>query len=138
MFLSFEFEKPLKVFISIFLNNVFVTSPNVQIQILQHLYTLKHTHTHTHTESLQGGRGHWTVYYTSPQSFIINFFLFVGFTTFGAFIEFWFVGVLSWVSKRLTSWFNFTEGFVFVFHHWGCTSIYLPLSCPFRSLESLT
>ena len=31
----------------------------------------------------QGGRGHWAVYYTSPQSF-----LFIGSTTLGTFIEF--------------------------------------------------
>ena len=40
----------------------------------------------------QGGRGHWTVYYTSPQ----RFKLFVGLTTLGTLIEYWLVG-----SKRL-------------------------------------
>ena len=33
-------------------------------------YTI-HTYIHFHY-NIQGGRGHWTVYYTSPQSFIIR------------------------------------------------------------------
>ena len=37
---------------------------------------------------LQGGRGHWDVYFTSPQSFFNNVFLFVSSTTLGTFIEF--------------------------------------------------
>ncbi len=45
LFLSFQFENPLK---DNFLNNVFVTSLNVQIQILQHSQTLKHTYSCTH------------------------------------------------------------------------------------------
>ena len=40
------------------------------------------------SDNLQGGRGHWGVYYTSPQSFNNNVFLFVGLTTLGTYIEF--------------------------------------------------
>ena len=37
----------------------------------------------------QGGRGHWGVYYTCPQSFIGNNVpLFVGLTTLGTFYRF--------------------------------------------------
>ena len=39
-------------------------------------------------DSTQGGRGHLPVYYTSPQSFIITFLLFVGVTTLVTFNEF--------------------------------------------------
>ena len=35
---------------------------------------------------IQGGRGHWAVYYSGPQSFS-NSSLFVGFTTLVTFIE---------------------------------------------------
>ena len=47
-----------------------------------------------------GGRGHCAVYYISPQSFIIKFFLFVGLTTLGTFIDFILIGSLSDVYKR--------------------------------------
>ena len=40
----------------------------------------------------QGGRGHWAVYLTSPQSFIVTFFLFVDLKTYGTFIELSLVG----------------------------------------------
>ena len=46
-------------------------------------------------------------------------FLFVGLTTLGSFIEF----------DLLVHRGNF------MYHHWGCTSIYRPLSYPFRSLN---
>ena len=36
---------------------------------------------------MQEGRGHWTVYYTSPH-FKNNVFLFSGLTTLGTFLEF--------------------------------------------------
>ena len=35
-----------------------------------------------------------------PNVLYNNIFLFVGLTTLGTFIEFWFVGSLIWVSKR--------------------------------------
>ena len=35
-----------------------------------------------------GGRGHWAVYYTSPQSFYSYFFLSVGSTTLGICMNF--------------------------------------------------
>ncbi len=37
--------------------------------------------------SSHGGRGHWAVYFSSPQSFIITFILFIGLTAFGSFIQ---------------------------------------------------
>ena len=52
---------------------------------------------------MQGRRGHWAVYYTSPHSLIITFSLFVGLTTLGTFIEFLLVGSLSRVSKRFNN-----------------------------------
>ena len=39
---------------------------------------------------LHGGRGHWAVYYTSPQSFVITFFN----SIVGTFVEFGLVGSL--------------------------------------------
>ena len=50
----------------------------------------------SYSNNIQGGRGHWAVYCTSPQTF--NVFLFTAFTTS---IEFWLVGSLSWMSKSL-------------------------------------
>ena len=43
---------------------------------------------------IQGGRGHWAVYYTSPQSFIITL-LISWLNNFGEFIDFWLVGSIS-------------------------------------------
>ena len=50
------------------------------------------------TQQFHGGRGHWAVYYTSSQSFMIdNVFLFIGLINFGTFIIGWFIqlGVLA-------------------------------------------
>ena len=50
---------------------------------------------------VQGGRGHWAVYYTSLNpKFENNGFSFVGLTILGIFIEFLLVGTLSWMSNR--------------------------------------
>ena len=74
----------------------------------------------------QGGMGHWTVYYTSPQSLRITFFLLIGFTTFGTFLlNFnWLVHLVACPNVSTTN----------SYCRCGCTSIYRPLSYPFRSM----
>ena len=62
--------------------------------------------------------------------FYNNIFSFVGLTTLETFIKFLLVGLFSWVSYVSTT--NYWRS-NFVYHHWGCTSIYLSLSYPFRS-----
>ncbi len=42
----------------------------------------------------QGGRGHWAIKYTSPQSFYNNIFIFVGLTTLGFLLNFDWLGQL--------------------------------------------
>ena len=46
--------------------------------------------------------------------------------------------LIDWFSKLYVQTFQplivYTGGVIFVFHHWGCMSIYRPLSYPFRSL----
>ena len=69
------------------------------------------------------------VYYTSPQSFINNVFLFVRLTTLGTFLEFWLIGSFS---SLIEIW----KRDHFVYHGW-CTSIYRPLSYPFRSIQTI-
>ena len=71
------------------------------------------------------------------KEYLINllfflFFLIRWLNRLGDFIKFWLVGLLHWVFKR----FNFTlqKGY-FVYYHWGYTTIYRPLSYPFRSLR---
>ena len=75
----------------------------------------------------QGGRGQWAVYYTSPQSCIIRF-LIRWLNNFGDYFD-WLVHFrtfqpLTVICRRGN----------FVYNHRGCTSIYRPLSYPFRSL----
>ena len=75
----------------------------------------------TMAKKRQGERGQWAVYYTSSQSLLITFFY-----------------SLAWQSWNLIGWFiklSFSRG-NFVYHHLGCTSIYRPLSPPFRSLQN--
>ncbi len=60
-------------------------------------------------------------------------FFFVGLTTLGTSIESWLVGSLNWVSKLIVIYRR--VNFVYRHSHWGCTSIYRPLSYSFRSLE---
>ena len=79
--------------------------------------------THTH----QQGMIQWTVYYTSHQSIFNNVFLFVDWTTLGIFwiLIGWFIelSVQTFQTKIVIyRWGNF------VYHHWGCTSIYRRLS----------
>ena len=74
-----------------------ITSTRVKPALKQHLgvvwafhsYTLKAKFVTkvTNTNLKLGGRGNWAVYYTSPQSLLITFFV-AGFKTLGTFIEF--------------------------------------------------
>ena len=73
----------------------------------------------------QGGRGHWAVYYTSPQTFILLFSYSLAQQIWGLLLNFdWFV---DWPLVVIYRWGNF------VYHHLGCTSIY-----PFRSRWLIT
>ena len=80
------------------------------------------------------GRGHWAVYYTIPQSFMIPFFI-RWLIIFGNF--YW--TYISWFIQLRVQTFQiifvlFNRRGNFVYHHWGCTSIYRPVSYTFRSL----
>ena len=48
----------------------------------------KHIKFSTKSSKSQGGRGHWAVYYPSPQNFIKNVFLFVVLTAFKTLFNF--------------------------------------------------
>ena len=63
------------------------------------------------------------------QSFILTIFLFVGLSTLGIFYEFWLLSVQTF--QPLNAIYRRGN---FVHNHWGYTSIYWPLSYPFRSL----
>ena len=77
----------------------------------------------------QGGRGHWAVYYTFPQSFIIKI-LIHWLSNFGDF--YWIL--IGWFSiQTFKLLIKIHRRGNFVYHHGGCTSIYRLLSYPFRS-----
>ena len=83
----------------------------------------------------QGGRGHWPVYHTSPQSFIMTLFtLFVSSTTLRTLLNFGLLFKLSHQTFQPLIVIYITGHFVY--HHWNCSSIYRPLSYPFRSLNN--
>ena len=63
----------------------------------------------------KGGRGHWAVYYTSPQSLSIVPWL----NNFRDFIEFSLVVLLIWVLKTFQSRILIYRRGNFVCHHWG-------------------
>ena len=92
-----------------------------------HAYVLPENHSHRvfrkECAMCQRGRGHWVVYYTGSQSFVIK----LAYQLWGL----WFVGLLSWMTKPLIVIYRRVN---FVFHNWECTLIYRPLSFPFRSL----
>ena len=74
---------------------------------------------------MQGGRGYWAVYYTYHQSFMICFP-----TNFWDL--YWFlIGLFFKFQPLIVNYRRFN----FVDHHCGCTSIYCPLSYPFRTLK---
>ena len=75
----------------------------------------------------EGGRGHWPVYFISPQSFKWRF-LIRWLNNVGGF--YWIL--IGWFVKSSVQTFQpqiliYKRG-NFVYHHWGCTSIYWPLS----------
>ena len=78
--------------------------------------------------NLQGGRGHWAVNYTSPQSFRIMFSL-------KTYIEFWLVVALNLVFQRYQPLIIIYRKGNFICHHWDCASVNRPLSYPFRALH---
>ena len=84
---------------------------------------------------IQGGRGQWTFYFSSPQSFIIvfSYSLIRWLNYFRDFSEFWLVGSLIWVSRFQTLIVIYRRG-NFGFNHWGWIFIYQALSYSFRSL----
>ena len=67
--------------------------------------------------SYQGGRGHWAVY-TSPQNFVITFFIPRLYNS-GDFY-------CQTLQQLIVSYRRVN----FVCHHFGCTEIYRPLSYP--------
>ena len=79
--------------------------------------------------SIQGGMGHWAVYYTSPQSFIMFSYSF-GSTTLGTFNEFWLIGAISWVSIPLTTNCNRKKGKF-------CLSSFFSYSLTYQPIEFL-
>ena len=75
------------------------------------------------THSMQGGRGHWAVYYTSPKKIynnclMISCFIKLSVRTFQPLIL---------IQRRGN----------FVYNNWGCTSMYQPISYPFRSMPRI-
>ena len=58
-----------------------------------------HHFTYCEIKNIQGGRVHWAVYYTYPQSFI----LFVGLTTLVSLIEFSFDWLVAQVEKYINA-----------------------------------
>ena len=67
----------------------------------------------------------------SPK-FYINGFLFVRLTTLGTLIEFLYLCCFIMFSIIVSTIILINRRVNFVYHHWGCTSIYRPLSYPIR------
>ena len=99
----------------------------------------------------QRDRGIWAIYYTSPQSFIIRFITTLGTSIIicpyspispGIIVQKeivnfdWLVIQLECSHDQQLILMNRMRNFVYL--HWGCTSIYRPLSYPFRSLPHTT
>ncbi len=85
--------------------------------------------------SSRKGRGQWTVYYTSPQSFILTFCHSVDQQLQGIQMNFdWLIYLVK--CSNVSSNNCDQQKREFVYHHWGCTEINLQLSYPLRSLSS--
>ena len=82
----------------------------------------------------QRGRGHWAVYYTSPQSFITTFLYLLTQQFCGLLRNFYWLVNLVECLNDLTTNFNLQKGYFCKIVIGGCTSIYRPLSYHFRSL----
>ena len=82
----------------------------------------------------QGGMGHCAVYYTSPQRFVITFSCMLAQQLWGLSLDFnWLVNQVKCPNVSTTN-YNLLGG-QFCLALWGFSSIYLPLSYPFRSLS---
>ena len=82
------------------------------------------------TDTVQGGRGHWAVYYTSPQSFKITLSHALAQQLLGVLLN-WFMKLS--VQTFLPLILIYRRG-NFEYHYWECTFIYRPLSRSFRCL----
>ena len=82
-----------------------------------------------HCVFIQRERKQWTVYCTSPQSFKV--FLICWLNNFGTFTEL--VVFFKFSIQTYQPLLNYRRG-DFVYHPWGCTLIYRPLSYPIRFL----
>ncbi len=83
------------------------------------------------------GEGHWVVYYTSPQRFIITFSYSLPQQLWELLLNFFWMVHLTKCPNVLTTNINPQKGY-FCAYHWGYTSIYRPLSYPFRSMNIST
>ena len=83
---------------------------------------------------MQGGRGHCTVYYTSPQSFMITFSFWLAEQLWGLLMNL--IGCFIQLNVQMFQLLNviYSRGNS-LYNHWWCASIYRPLSYPFRSLD---
>ena len=86
----------------------------------------------TSTTISQGGRGHWTVYYTIPQSFMITISYLMAYQPWGLLLNLigWFIKLSFRAFQPLIVIYRRSN---FVYQNWWCTSIYRPLSYPFIS-----
>ena len=73
-----------------------------------------------------GGRGYWVVYYTSPKYIL----LMLAWQLWGPLLNF-IIKLSVQTFQPLTVIYRRGN---FIYHHWGCASIYRPLSYTFRSL----
>ena len=80
------------------------------------------------------GRGHWAVYYTSPQSFIITFSYSLAYQPWGLLCNFEWMVLLVECPKVSTTNCNLQKGSFCVSSLGMYTSIYRLLSYPIRSL----
>ena len=76
--------------------------------------------------------GQWTFFYTNPQSLELTLFI-RWLKTLEASVNFDWLSVQTFQLLILIC-----RSGNFVYHHWGSTSIYQPLSYPFKSLLFLT
>ena len=77
------------------------------------------------------GKGHWAVYYICPQSFIIKFLI--------LWDSYWTLisSIIKWSVPTFQPLIVIYRKCNFVYHHWGWTPIYRPLSYPFISLINI-
>ena len=103
------------------------------IEQLRHRLSDKKTTGKQYITYIQGGRGHWTVHYTSPQSFIVKFSYLSAGQLWGLLLSLLVDLFIQLSVQTFQPLIVIYRTGSFVHHHWGCTSIYWPLSYPFRS-----